>query len=304
MATGFIKILNRFAVLRWQTNDDRIREMILGEGPGGIKYLSMRRPHILVTNDDGIHAEGIKHLVRVISEQLTSCRLTIVAPYNECSAVGHAVTAHKPIKILEVSSFDELGITGIAVNGTPVDCVLLAVEELMSERPDLIVSGINNGSNLGTDIFSSGTVAAALEGVILGIPSIAVSMVRNGNIGGYLYTARFVCRLTEIVLQSSIKLACLLNINMPADLTQVKGCRVTSLSKRFRQKPYVKKMDSNQEVCYWLTEGKPNREEPEDRDSDYIAVNEGYISITPVHYQLTDTVSIPVAQGLIKGLHC
>jgi len=175
----------------------------------------MKELHILVTNDDGIHAEGIQHLSQVLHQAGQGYRLSIIAPDRERSAVGHAITMHQPLRVEKLSFIHNRELSGWAVNGTPSDCVKLAIEAILDDKPDLVISGINRGSNLGTDVLYSGTVSAAVEGLIMGIPSVAVSLTDRGEEKDYLYAARFVCNLVPELLNSGIPASTLININVP-----------------------------------------------------------------------------------------
>ena len=231
-------------------------------------------PRILVTNDDGVHAEGI----RALAEALRPLGdVTIVAPIQEASAIGHALSLRRPLRI------ETIGPRVFAIDGTPTDCVNIALTHVLGEKPDLIVSGINKGWNLGDDVTYSGTVSGALEGALLSIPSIAVSAERTGDDAEFGPSARAAARVAAIVLERGMPKFTLLNINVPAGPNR--GFRVTVQAKRNHVTSVSERMDPRQRPYYWIEEGL-NQWEPHDR-SDYQAVRDGYISITPLQPDMT-----------------
>jgi len=231
-------------------------------------------PRILVTNDDGVHAEGIRALaeaLRLLGD------VTIVAPIQEASAIGHALTLRRPLRI------ETIGPRVFAIDGTPTDCVNIALTHVLGEKPDLIVSGINKGWNLGDDVTYSGTVSGALEGALLSIPSIAVSAERTGDDAEFGPSARAAAKVAAVVLERGMPKFTLLNINVPAGPNR--GFRVTVQAKRNHVTSVSERMDPRQRPYYWIEEGL-NQWEPHDR-SDYQAVRDGYISITPLQPDMT-----------------
>ncbi|MGS0744558.1 5'/3'-nucleotidase SurE [Syntrophomonas erecta subsp. sporosyntropha] len=237
---------------------------------------------ILLTNDDGIHARGIHTLIRELS---TFAELYVVSPDRERSGTGHSITVFDPIR---VSPADLPGIkAGWIVGGTPVDCVKLAISGLIKEKIDLVVSGINHGPNLGTDVLYSGTVSAAAEGVIMGCPSIAVSLDSYDIDMDFSFAARFTRDTVRIVMEKGITPTTLLNINIPSlDRDEIKGTRITRLGVRNYDNLFEKRQDPRGNTYYWLGGGVV--EEEQDPGSDVTAVNEGFISVTPIHLDLTD----------------
>lgn len=240
-------------------------------------------PTILVTNDDGISSPGIK----ILSQALRSeGDVYVVAPETEQSAVAHALTLHRPLKS------EKVGKKIYSVNGTPTDCVIISVNKILPRKPDIIVSGINNGANLGDDVTYSGTVAAAMEGTLLGIPSIAVSLVRQngetdvrGRISKYRAASDFARELVLKVLDKGLPGDTLLNVNIP-DLKRIKGVRLTKQGKRIYENAVQELSDPRGRQYYWIGGGAPQWEAGEDTDLD--AVGKGYISVTPVHLDLTN----------------
>ncbi len=239
---------------------------------------------ILITNDDGIYSPGIKALEDVFSP---IGDVYTVAPETEQSAVAHALTLHRPLRA------EHLGSNRFFVNGTPTDCVIVAVNKLLPKKPDIIISGINNGANLGDDITYSGTVAAAIEGTLLGIPSVAISLVtdyKNGN-GFHSYSvkleeaARFAKETVEKVLEKGLPRDTLLNINVPIS-DKVEGVKITKQGKRVYDNAIQELKDPRGRECYWIGGGTPQWEPGGNTDLE--AVHSGYISITPVHLDLTN----------------
>jgi len=230
--------------------------------------------HILVTNDDGYRSEGIHALaraLRVVGE------VTIVAPTTEASAIGHALTLRHPLRL------DRIEDRVFAVEGTPTDCVNVAVTHVFKGLPDLVISGINKGWNLGDDITYSGTVAGALEGALLGIPAMAVSLRQTRGDYDFSYAARAAATLAEAMLRRPLAARTFLNINVPKG--QPQGYRVTVQAKRNHVTSVSERHDPKGRPYYWIEEGQ-NEWEPHDR-SDYQAVRDGYISVTPLQPDLT-----------------
>lgn len=230
-------------------------------------------PVILVTNDDGIRAAGIRALAEALDEL---GEVQVVAPDREQSAVGHALTLHRPVRVEQV---DE---RWLAVNGTPSDCVNLAVLGLLPEPPALLVSGINHGSNLGDDVTYSGTVAAAMEGALLGVPSMAISQVEP-DAGGFEAAAEVARLVAARVLVEGLPRQTLLNVNVPPG--RPAGIRVTRLGRRVYRDKAVRDVDPRGRPYYWIGAGAP--EWDEDEDSDIAAIRNGFATVTPVHLDLT-----------------
>src|SRR5688572_32002667 len=242
-------------------------------------------PTILVTNDDGVNSEGIK----VLAEALAPFGdVTVVAPIQEASAIGHALTLRRPLRIETVAA------NVFAIDGTPTDCVNIAITHVLKRKPDLIVSGINKGWNLGDDITYSGTVSGALEGALLSIPSIAVSAERVKDDAEFGPSASAAALVAEAVLDRGMPKFTLLNINVPAG--RHKGFRVTVQAKRNHVTSVTERLDPRHRPYYWIEEGL-NEWEPHDR-SDYQAVRDGYISITPLQPDMTAYDALKYVQDL------
>jgi 5'-nucleotidase len=242
-------------------------------------------PRILVTNDDGVHSEGIKALADALK---SLGNITVVAPIQEASAIGHALTLRRPLRI------ETIGPNVFAVDGTPTDCVNLAITHVLKGKPDLIVSGINKGWNLGDDVTYSGTVSGALEGALLEIPSIAVSTQRIKDECEFGPSATAAATVAQAVLERGMPKFTLLNINVPIGAS--KGFRVTVQAKRNHVTVVDARMDPRHREYYWIEEGQ-NDWEPHDR-SDYQAVRDGYISITPLQPDMTAYDALAYVEGL------
>ena len=233
-------------------------------------------PRILVTNDDGVNSEGIRALAAALKPLGD---VTVVAPHAESSAIGHALTLRRPLRIETVSE------GFYAVDGTPTDCVNLGVAVLLKgELPDLVVSGINTGWNLGDDVTYSGTVAGALEGALLGIPGIAISLRRTRDrLFDFAPSAQAAATLADLVLRHSLPDRTFLNVNVPKGIP--KGFRRTVQGKRNHITKIAERVDPRGQPDYWIEEGL-DEWVPHDR-SDYHAVKEGYISVSLLHPDLT-----------------
>jgi len=243
--------------------------------------MSGQEPHILLSNDDGISAPGLTALHREISRL---GRVTVVAPDSEKSAVGHAITLSDPLRVWDFKKNGEF--FGYAVNGTPADCVKIAYWALLKEKPDLVVSGINLGSNSGINAIYSGTVSAATEGTILEVPSFAVSLATYTN-PDFDYAAKLARKLAELILAKGLPRGTLLNVNVPAiPEDEMAGIKITRQGKANYLEHFDKRTDPANRVYYWLTGKKVQIEE--DLDVDDYAIQNKYVSITPLHYDLTN----------------
>lgn len=244
---------------------------------------------ILVTNDDGIYSEGIRKL----AEALKSVgEVIIVAPDREQSAASHALTLNRPLRILQLQENEFI------VDGTPTDCVNLAVLKLFKDhRPDIVVSGINFGPNLGDDVTYSGTISAAFEGALLNIPSIAFSSLVGE---GFTFDrgARFACELTRRLLEQKPDPSVILNVNFPA--CPFEGVKVTHLGKRIYSEGVIERLDPRGRKYYWIGGDEPAWQSG--ANTDFEAVQSGHISITPLHLDLTHHPSIPRLKPLEESL--
>lgn len=235
---------------------------------------------ILLTNDDGIFAVGLRSLYKALIKH--GHQVDVIAPLTEQSAVGHAVTLSSPLRIKHIN---ENGLKGIGVHGTPVDCVKLALTTLLSERPDLVISGINSGANVGVDILYSGTVAAATEAALAKVPALAVS-IDNFSPIDLSKQAEFICKFIEKINWSNYKNK-VLNLNFPdCDLDKIKGISVCEQTQAVYKDWYERRIDPRGKEYFWLCGYIP--EEQLKSDSDRKLLTEGYITITPLHFNFTD----------------
>ena len=234
--------------------------------------------HILCTNDDGYLALGIAVLA---SAARTLGSVTVVAPDREQSAASNSLTLHHPLRVRRATD------GALVVDGTPTDCVILAVNELLDERPDICFSGINHGSNMGEDVLYSGTVAGAMEATVIGIPAIAVSYAGDvfEDLGAWEDVITTLLR--GIIEQGDFPPDTLFNVNLPPiDPAQVEGVRITSLGKRRYSDSLTKAVDPSGRDYYWIGGGEVSWTGA--KDSDFTAIREGYISVTPLHLDLTN----------------
>jgi 5'-nucleotidase len=237
------------------------------------------RPRILLTNDDGIHAEGLRVAAAAFAE---FSDLVVVAPDRGQSACGHSLTLDRPLRL------DEVRAGQFAVDGTPTDCVNLAVLKLLRDnRPDIVVSGVNFGPNLGDDVTYSGTISAAFEGALLNIPSIALSSLVGKHMS-FDRCAAFGAALARWVLAGDRDPQIILNVNFP--LGDFAGVRVTKLGKRIYSEGVIERLDPRGRKYYWIG-GEPPQWHPGE-GTDFEALKSGFVSITPLHLDLTHHESI------------
>ena len=243
---------------------------------------------ILVSNDDGIQSEGIVALEKKLQRL---GEVYTVAPDREQNSMSHAITLHRPLRAKEI------GPRRIAVDGTPTDCVKLALTGLLPEKPALVVSGINRGPNLGDDIIYSGTVSAAIEGTLLGIPSIAVSLVELRNFS-FEAAAEFAGALAARVLEKGLPSGTLLNVNVPLlPAQELKGWRLTCQGKRRYIEKVVERVDPRGRKYYWI--GGDDLGYDKEDGTDCMAVHEGFISVTPLMVDMTSYKSFQDIQTLM-----
>ncbi len=241
-------------------------------------------PRILVTNDDGIHSEGILALADALRPL---AEVFVIAPAYEMSAASHSLTLTRPLRIQQIDPHH------FAVDGTPTDCVTIAMNQVLkTSPPDLIVSGINKGGNLGDDISYSGTVAGAMEAIIYGLPGIAFSLVQRTNFN-FSPAADFAARVAEKVLLNGLPPRTALNVNIPAG--QIKGSRITRQGNKIIKPTIIEGTDPRQRKYYWIGEEAFTwNEEP---GTDYEALRQGLISITPLRNDLTNYQAIEELQS-------
>ena len=240
-----------------------------------------RKLHILVSNDDGIDAAGLYALVQEVK-----CigEVTVIAPDKQQSAVGHAITVSYPLRSYRFYKNGEF--FGTAVEGTPADAVKLAVRSLLKRKPDLLISGINHGSNTAINIIYSGTVSAATEGTILGIPSVAISLTTYDS-PDFSLAAKFARKLALLVAERGLPEGTLLNVNVPpVSEDEIRGVVVTKQGRSKWDDTFETRRDPNNKEYYWLTGKMIVLDNSE--DTDQVAILNKLISITPLHYDLTD----------------
>lgn len=234
-------------------------------------------PTLLLTNDDGIHAPGLAALAESMAPL---GEVWVYAPDREQSAVGHGVSLARPLRVTERRE------RWFAVDGTPTDCVMLAVRDLLGVRPDAVVSGINAGPNLGDDVTYSGTVAGAYEGMLLGVPSVAVSCA-SYTPTHFAAAGEAAVKVVSQVLAHGLPDATMLNVNVPdIPAAECKGMRVVRLGRRHYEDEIVRRVDPRGKPYYWIGGTAPSMEAPE--DTDLHAVAEGYVSITPLQRDITN----------------
>ncbi len=241
---------------------------------------------ILVSNDDGFFTDGIKTLARTLR---TIGEVWVVAPDREQSATGHSLTLHRPLRVKALDKENR----EFTVDGTPTDCVSIGANKIMPQKPDIIVSGINRGANLGDDVTYSGTVAAALEGTLLGIPSIAMSAIPTAN-DEYAYeaAAQFAKYLVGQVMKYRLAPGTLLNVNVPSETpANEQRCVITRMGKRVYSDVVEEKIDPRGRPYYWI--GGPRVDSQVDPGTDCEAAAEGKISVTPIHLDMTNYNFLP-----------
>ena len=236
---------------------------------------------ILVTNDDGLHAKGISALVNAV-EPLGE--VVIAAPAEAQSGMSQAITVKHPLR-LKTSRLN--GCQSYAINGTPTDCVKLAFNKLLPRKPDLLVSGINHGSNSSTSVLYSGTLGAALEGAVNGIPSIGFSMISYDPEADLATASHYARKIAARVLESNLLKNTCLNVNIPeASIDKLKGIRICRQTMGFWQEEFEKRTDPAGRDYFWLT-GEYFNSEPEAEDTDEWALENGYVAIVPLNVDLT-----------------
>ena len=234
--------------------------------------------NILISNDDGIHARGL----RVLADVLSSLgEVWVVAPDRERSAASHSLTLNRPLRVTKV------GPTWYTVDGTPTDCVALAVMGMIKRKFDLVASGINLGGNMGDDVTYSGTVSAAFEATLLGVPAFAISVAADRRVD-FTAAGRIAVTLAELIGKNGLPANTLLNVNVPnLRPSEIKGVAITQQGRRHYGDIIVRKVDPRGKAYYWIGGKEPTWEPSE--ESDYAAVIAGCISVTPLHLDLTNT---------------
>jgi 5'-nucleotidase len=248
---------------------------------------------ILLSNDDGYQAEGLRCLADAVA---VLADITVVAPDRDRSGASNSLTLRNPLRA------DRVHPHGYQVDGTPTDCVHLAITGLLEEQPDMVVSGINHGANLGDDVIYSGTVAAAMEGRFLGYPAIAVSLVCGCDKERHFATAaRVVCRLIEQMRDEPLPANMMLNVNVPnVPYEAVRGIAVTRCGQRHKSEPVIPATDARGERIYWI--GPAGEGADAGPGTDFHAVANGYVSVTPLQVDLTRYDALEGLTGWMRGL--
>lgn len=246
---------------------------------------------ILISNDDGLVANGIKVLSETLAKEH---QVYVIAPDRERSAAGHSLTLHTPLRVEELEPKN--GITKCWVTtGTPGDCIKIGINAILGEKekPDVVITGINHGPNLGSDILYSGTVSCAMEGAMLGYPSIAVSLASlRYELEDFSFAANFILGLLPKLKEFQFPKKTVLNVNVPAlDPEDIIGVAITELGRKMFTDTYEKRVDPRGKVYYWLAGELIN--EPEDAQTDIAAVRNNKVSITPISYDMTRKSFIP-----------
>ena len=242
----------------------------------------MERLYVLISNDDGITSQGLFALVNEIKQVAD---VVVVAPDSQKSAVSHAITVHNPLRVEPVEINGQF--FGYAVNGTPADCVKLAVRNLLEKKPDIVISGINHGTNTSLNAIYSGTVSAAAEATLLDIPSFAISLATYKNEPDYSFAAKFAREFFNVFIENKLPEKTILNINVPAvKEEEIKGVKITKLNNSTWEDIYEERKDPQRKSYYWLT-GKYIVGHKDNIYDDY-AVQNNFISITPLQYDLTN----------------
>jgi len=237
---------------------------------------------ILLTNDDGIYSEGIYQAYKELSK---IGDVKVVAPLSEQSAVGHAITLSDPLRITEFKKFGEF--FGIAVKGTPADCVKIALTNILEEKPDLVVSGINHGANVASNVIYSGTVSAATEGAMMGVKSIAMSLATKEASPDFVPAAKYAAKFAKMLFEMDAPDDTLLNVNVPfRKMEDIKGWKFGTQGTTKFLDNFAKRTDPRGNTYFWL-EGERHEVELKETYDDYI-LDQGYISVTPLMYDMTD----------------
>ncbi|MBZ9688810.1 5'/3'-nucleotidase SurE [Clostridium estertheticum] len=237
---------------------------------------------LLITNDDGINAKGIYALAKALEK---NHEVIIVAPDNERSACGHSITLSRPLIVKEVV-LEGLESKAFSVDGTPADCVKIAINKLIDGKIDMVVSGINKGLNLGTDVLYSGTVSAAIEASIYKVPSMAISMQINKDVENYEMAAKYAGEILLTAKANNIKNDIVLNVNVPIlKENEIKGIKVCKIGSRLYNNCYTGIAGENNETHYEI---KGQLKDIHEEDSDTLYFKEGYVTVTPLHYDLTN----------------
>lgn len=256
----------------------------------GTRAIAAVKHNILLSNDDGYLAPGLACLAQTLQAM---ANITVVAPERDRSGASNSLTLVNPLRVHQAAN------GFFYVDGTPTDCVHLAITGLMADEPDMVISGINHGGNLGDDVLYSGTVAAAMEGRFLGLPAIAVSLI--GTRGAHFATAaRVVCELLERLVREPLPADTILNVNVPdIPYAQLAGMEATRLGHRHKAEPVVKMNDPHGRPIYWV--GPPGAEADAGPGTDFHAIRNNFVSVTPLHVDLTRYTALEQVASWLKN---
>lgn len=248
---------------------------------------------ILISNDDGVYAEGITELAKAVGEM---AQVTVVAPDRNRSGASNSLSLSRPIRLKHLDEHR------ISVEGTPTDCVHIAITGLLSTQPDMVISGINAGSNMGDDVWYSGTVAAAMEGRFMGLPAIAISLAGE-QLVNYAAAAMVATRLIRHLLEDPLPAGTILNVNVPdVPFTEIQGYEVTRLGTRHCAEPTIRQLDPRGAPIYWI--GPAGKEADAGQGTDFYAVRHNRVSITPLRIDLTQYEAFDQLASWVGGLDC
>jgi 5'-nucleotidase len=252
---------------------------------------SVDRPTILCTNDDGIHAVGLKTLIQVATRLGD---VQVVAPDREQSATSHSLTVHRPLRATRTPEGHHV------IDGTPTDCVLIGINQLLDPHPDFVLSGVNHGPNMGEDVLYSGTVAAAMEGTILGIPAIAISYSSRASERIPAWAGVLEDLIRTLIRRADFPEETFFNVNIPdVPPEELKGIRVTTLGRRVYSDSLTRREDPSGREYFWIGGGVSSWTGRD--DSDFRAVQAGYVSVTPLHLDLTNYRLISEVRSWMRG---
>lgn len=255
----------------------------------------MKKPLIVITNDDGITAPGIRNLIQIV--QRITDRIVIVAPDSPQSGMGHAITINAMLRVQKVNIE---GLEAYSCSGTPVDCVKIATSQVLKEKPDLIVSGINHGSNSSINVIYSGTMSAAVEGSIEGINSIGFSLTDNSIDANFQHCHTYVEEIIRFTLNHQFDKACCLNVNIPkVDASLIKGIRICRQANAVWKETFDERKDPSGKPYFWLTGRFVNYEEGNEETDEWALAN-NFVSVVPVHYDVTDYKQLSHLKNLEK----
>lgn len=245
--------------------------------------MTKNKPLILVTNDDGYQAKGIASVVNTL---IGLGEIVVVAPDGPRSGMSGAITSIEPLRFREVSRDVDNDVTIYACSGTPVDCVKLSVSQILTRKPDLLVSGINHGSNASVCVLYSGTMGAAIEGALYGVPSIGFSLLDHHHDAKFDHTSKYIHSISQKILETSLPQGICLNVNIPHSSMPLKGIKVCQQARGQFTEEFLKSVDGHNHEVYWLT-GHFHNFEPENTETDEWALSNGYVSIVPIDVDMT-----------------